>query len=458
MYKIYLRNCAAIFEEMTNQNQDPKQDNATPGTAWNAAGALNADDAAQYLPGQDGGAATIAPPYDDSEARELIETFLIDAPECDPATAKPWHDFTMTPEQAARLMAERPPAVVRFGMNQDTGKGYRVASVGELSMIVGGAKTRKTTFAASMVNELLKCDPAAMPSGGDGAAQISTDIENLRICFFDTEQGDYHAARTYSRITAGLTPEQSKRLTYITLRTESNETRLRIIVDCLLKMQPAPHLAIIDGVADLMRDTNSNTEAQQIVGLLMATTAHERKNDAPKVHIMSVLHNSAANLGKGRGHAGSELERKCETVMMLTIAKDSANTSEITPMRTRNQAFPKLYVSHNAKGGSELTADYTPPAADDFTMCSTMLECAAEANPGATWYRFDAIKKAHAAARKKLGGGDPVSDTELRRELKNFVGEGYLRADKAKGTGTPNIYAAPDDTETDNTGSDGNND
>lgn len=425
---------------MTNQNQDQDK------RKFDAAGALNADDAANYLPGMDGGAATMEPPYDDSEARELITKFVEDA-QCDPATAKPWHAFTMTPEQATRLMAERPPAVVRFGYNEETKQGYRVGSVGELSMIVGGAKTRKTTFAAAMVNKLLKCDPAAIQDAGDGAAQITTDIENLRICFFDTEQGDYHAARTYSRITDGLNPEQVQRLTYITLRTESNETRLRIIVDCLLKMQPAPHLAVIDGVADLMRDTNSNTEAQQIVGLLMATTAQTRKGDAPKVHIMSVLHNSAANLGKGRGHAGSELERKCESVMMLTIPKDSASTSEITPMRTRNKAFPKMYVSHTANGNSELTADYAPPTADDFTMCAAMLECAAELHPGATWYKFDAIKKAHAAARKKLGGGDPVSETELRRDLKHFVEEGYLRAEKMKGKGAPTIYAAPEDDE-----------
>jgi len=426
---------------MTNQNQDRDK------RKFDAAGALNANDAANYLPGMDGGAATIEPPYDDSEARELIQQFVEDA-QCDPAAAKPWQSFTMTPEQAARLMEERPPAVVRFGYNQETGQGYRVASVGELSMIVGGAKSRKTTFAAAMVNTLLKCDPAGIQAAEDGTAQITTDIENLRICFFDTEQGDYHAARTYSRITDGLNPEQVQRLTYITLRTESNETRLRIIVDCLLKMQPAPHLAVIDGVADLMRDTNSNTEAQQIVGLLMAATAQTRKGDAPKVHIMSVLHNSAANLGKGRGHAGSELERKCESVMMLTIAKDSASTSEITPMRTRNKAFPKMYISHTANGGSVLAADYMPATADDFTMCAAMLECAAELHPGATWYKFDAIKKAHAAARKKLGGGDPVSETELRRDLKHFIEEGYLRAEKMKGKGAPTIYAAPEDSET----------
>lgn len=423
---------------MLEQDQNQIQDNATP------------SDAEMFLTGQD---ATTEPPHDDSEARELIEQFISDA-DCDPATAKPWQAFVMTPEQAAKLMTNRPPAVVRFGMNPDTAQGYRVASSGELSMIVGGAKTRKTTFAASMVNELLKCDPAGIPAGDEGGANITTDIKDLRICFFDTEQGDYHAAKTYSRIIDGLNADQVQRLTYITLREENNNSRLRIIVDCLLKMTPAPHLAVIDGVADLMQDTNSNTEAQQIVGLLMATTAHARKDDAPKVHIMSVLHNSAANLGKGRGHAGSELERKCETVMMLTIAKDSASTSEIAPMRTRNKAFPKMYVTHTATGGSELTVDYMPPKVDDLTMCKTMLECAAELYPEQQKYRIDQINQAYREAGKKLHILDGVSDAAIDKDRKRFVEEGFLIEEKS-GRGGRKLFFAPDD-ETESTESDGN--
>lgn len=428
---------------MTNQNQDQDK------RKFDAAGALNADDAAQYLPGMDGGAATTEPPYDDSEARELIERFY--NVECDPATAKPWQNLIRTPEQARELADNPPPAVVRFGYDPDTKQGYRVASAGELSMLIGGAKSRKTTFAAVMANELLKCDPAAIQAAEDGEAQITTDIENLRICFFDTEQGGHHSAKTQQRILQGLTPEQAERLTFFSLRSENNETRLRIIADVLLNMRPAPHLAIIDGLADVMTNTNDNIEAQQNAGMMMAITEHQRES-AANVHIMTILHNSAANLGKGRGHAGSEWERKAETVIMLEEVKGSDSTTAITPLRTRNKRFPKMYISHTANGGSVLEADYMPPKVDDATMCATLLECAAELFPEQQKYRIDQIRQAYRAAGKKLRILDGVTDAAIDKDRKRFVEEGFLIEEKSSGKGSGSggkrLYYAPEDDET----------
>jgi len=351
----------------------------------------------------------------------------------------PWGSYTLTQEQAAEQLAVRPPAVIRIGRNEATGKGYRVATAGDLSMIVGAAKSRKTTFAAKMCHELLQ---------PESAETFSSDYEGLKIVFFDTEQGNYHAAQTYSKITEGLTPEQVARLTYIRLRSEDNASRLRVIASCILELKPT--LAVIDGVADLMQDTNSNTEAPQIVGLVMALA------EQSGAHIVSVLHNSAANRSKGRGHVGSEFERKCESVLFVEKVKESTNTSEISPMVTRNAPFPKLYATHNPDGSCTLSMDYEPPTADDDTMNAAMMEAAVELHPQKTEFTFDELKQAHALARKRLGGGDPLSKSALANELKRFVSEGLLTDKAGPRTGRagapPKVYCLPkydSDTETD---------
>lgn len=394
------------------------------------------NDAALYL---NDDSFTTPPPYDDGDACDMLNTFMFDVMQ---GEGRDWRDFTMTPTLAADMMQNRPPAVIRFGYNPDTLQGYRVASRGDLSMIVGGEKTRKTTFAAAMVNTLLKGMPEGMQAAGDPNSYplVTSDLHALKVCFFDTEQSDYHAAKTYQRIIKDLTPEQVANLVYIRLRSENHESRLRIITDCILK--ESPDLAIIDGIADLVTDTNSNTESPQLVGLLMATASKSG------THIMSILHNSAANRNKGRGNLGSELGRKCESVIYLTLSKDSHDTSEVSPMLTRNKTFAKMYVTHTATGDSILTADYMPPTADDGKMCAAMMQEAEDLHPGQAWFKIDELIKAHAVARKKLGGGDELlSPKAMRSELKRFVEEGFLIQDKGKGSGSPLIFTLSDNEE-----------
>lgn len=313
----------------------------------------------------------------------------------------------MTEQDAERLIRNPPPAAVRI-------KGVRTGSCGDLSLIFGGAKSRKTSLAIMMAKELLACN------GDDGGEDsvVTSDIPSPTVTYYDTEQSNYHSAKMRNRITDGLTAVQKGNLTYMRLREENSRGRLFLIVDHMLNNRP--NVAFIDGVADLVTDTNNNTESSQMLSLLMELA---EKTDS---HIIAILHNTESNVKKGRGHLGSEYERKAETVYMVEKAKDIGSSSIVTAQHTRNAPFETFHITHKGDGRLELSFPYEPPKVSDGDMCRAMIDRAQGSNPGKTTFTKNELEEAHAKARKELGGGDSLSEKQFRNELGNFIRQGFL--------------------------------
>lgn len=370
--------------------------------------------------------ATVTPePQHYRQAREKIKAFF------DNYTPPAGEPSVLTVEEARRRQAECSPAVIKVG-------DARIATAGELSMVVGAAKSRKTLFVTKMVNAVL--------SGNDEV--IKSDLQNPVVVYFDTEQGGYHSARSLLKIVEGLSDGQASRLTYYEQRGETVDGRLVHTVATIYEKKP--DVAVIDGVADLMTDTNSIAESGALVGLLMSVAKDTN------AHIVMVLHNTATNRGKAMGNVGSALERKCETVMAVEKLTDSTTTSEVKPKETRNEPFKTMLISHTADGGYLLEFYHPAPAPDDREICEAMMKQAKALFPEQQKYRRADLSKAHAAARKQLGGGDPVSETELNRQLKRFAEGGYLIVENGGGRGNALLYSTPnnnndegEDTESD---------
>lgn len=329
----------------------------------------------------------------------------------------------MTEQDAERLIRNPPPAAVRI-------KGVRTGSCGDLSLIFGGAKSRKTSLAIMMAKELLAYN------GDDGweDSVVTSDIPSPTVTYFDTEQSNYHSAKMRNRITDGLTAVQKGNLTYMRLREENSRGRLFLIVDHMLNNRP--NVAFIDGVADLVTDTNNNTESSQMLSLLMELA------EKTGTHIIAILHNTESNVKKGRGHLGSEYERKAETVYMVEKAKDMDSASVVTAQHTRNAPFESFHISHMSDGRLELHFPYEPPRISDGDMCKAMLDKARSLHPDKSSFTKNQLEEAHAIARKELGGGDALSEKQFRTELHDFISQGFLEEvlnDKGKSR-NPKLY------------------
>lgn len=328
---------------------------------------------------------------------------LADIPSTDEILASYVHDGDQWQEPAAVVSLYKETTKLATGESKRTY--IRAMSAGDLSAVVGYAKSRKTAFCKMVARAVLM--------GGDDI--VLTETPAAKVLYIDTEQSDLHAQRSYNDITKELTDEQRGRLQYVKLRRYSQNERLYIIYKLISELRPT--LAVIDGVADILPDTNSNTDAPVVVNMLMALASETQ------AHICTILHTSAANASKGRGHIGSELERKAESVVLIEKQKGT-DASDVKPQYTRNGDFKTLQVEHTADG-LRLTCEETGDAPSDETLTAKTFELMEAANPAQKQFNATTLNEYLPAAWKALGGGD-LSDKERKKIPPRLLAAGLV--------------------------------
>lgn len=332
-----------------------------------------------------------------------FDSVLADIPSTDEILASYVHDGDQWQEPAAVVSLYKETTKLATGESKRTY--IRAMSAGDLSAVVGYAKTRKTAFCKMIARAVLM--------GGDDI--VRTETPAAKVLYIDTEQSDLHAQRSYNDIVKGLDDGQRGRLQYVKLRRYSQNERLYIIYKLISELRPT--LAVIDGVADILPDTNSNTDAPVVVNMLMALASETQ------AHICTILHTSAANTSKGRGHIGSELERKAESVILIEKQK-GADASDVKPQYTRNGDFKTLQVEH-AADGLRLTCEETGDAPTDETLTAKTFELMEEAHPAQKQFNATTLNEYLPAAWKALGGGD-MSDKERKKIPPRLLAAGLV--------------------------------
>lgn len=219
---------------------------------------------------------------------------------------------------------------------------------GNFSASIGKPKGKKTfnvsaMTAAAMTNSTILNYRGNMPSDQNG------------ILYFDTEQSTYHAFRVFKRIatlTRRSNQEINERIKYFALRKYSVEDRIGMI-DHKIRNTPAVGLVIIDGIRDLMLDINSPREATLIVNYLMNWT--EEFN----LHLHTVIHQNKGD-ENARGHIGTEINNKSETVLRVEKDKNDDAISTVEAVYIRDISFPPFAFRINDEALPELIKDYVP--------------------------------------------------------------------------------------------------
>lgn len=202
-----------------------------------------------------------------------------------------------------------------------------IATFVNFSASTGKAKSKKTFNISAMV----------------AAAVTNTTVLNYRAClpegkrkilYFDTEQSKYHCHNVLERIykLSGLSVKKDDpRLLFWGLREYTPKLRIALI-DYALRKHQEVGLVIIDGLRDLMYDINNGKEATDVMTVLMAWTS------VYDLHIHTVLHLNK-NDNNPRGHIGTELENKAETVLIISKNLQNNSISEVRPMHMRDKEF-----------------------------------------------------------------------------------------------------------------------
>ena len=202
-----------------------------------------------------------------------------------------------------------------------------IATFGNFSASTGKAKSKKTfnitaMVAAAVNNSTVLKYRASLPNG------------KRKILYFDTEQSRFHCHNVIERIyrLAGLSlTKEDKRIKFYGLREFTPTLRIALI-DYALRTFEDVGLVIIDGLRDLMYDINNAKESTDVMTMLMAWTSKYN------LHIHCVLHLNK-NDNNTRGHIGTELENKAETVLIISKNKQDSNISEVRPMHMRDKEF-----------------------------------------------------------------------------------------------------------------------
>ena len=220
--------------------------------------------------------------------------------------------------------------------------GSCICSRGNISAICGEAKSKKTFLASALVASAM-----AIPYNKlNNFKNVAKDMD-INVLWIDTEQGERHVRKVIDRISVmtgakmgGAVSEP--RLMTLSLRELSPAERFSVMVDAISRYPF--DLVVIDGIADLQRNTNDLEESDALVGSLMSISTQTN------THILCVLHTNPGT-DKARGHLGSSLQRKAETVIYV---HRNGECSVVEPQFCRNEPFERFAFAVNEEGIPEL--------------------------------------------------------------------------------------------------------
>jgi hypothetical protein len=222
-----------------------------------------------------------------------------------------------------------------------------ICSLSGFSASTGKPKSKKSFNVSVMV-------AAALKNSQILNYKVRLPENKRKILYIDTEQTQGECHIVLSRIIklAGL--ENNKNLSIINffgLRSYNQEMRVALI-DRALRRCNEYGLVIIDGIRDLLYDINNVNESVGLINKLM------RWSGEYNLHIHCVLH-----LNKGddniRGHIGTEVNNKAETVMLVRKSATVPDISTVESMHVRNREFTPFAFMIDENGLPKLAENYS---------------------------------------------------------------------------------------------------
>ncbi len=224
-----------------------------------------------------------------------------------------WEKYGIT------VKPERAETLIKFG-DAD------VCTVGNVSLLVGKKKSRKSLLTVQMLYIFLS-------SRANNADEV---------CIFDTEQEEYDVWRTRD----SLYRMTNQYVSVFCLRGLNPKERRDFIEQTVTHWPCKLKIAVIDGIRDCMSNINDPDETTQVMSWLM------RMNVEAKIHFINILHLNKTD-GNARGHIGSELLNKAEVT--IEVEYDLKSTHSIVKCESsRRKPFDNFAFTHGATGLPEV--------------------------------------------------------------------------------------------------------
>ena len=243
------------------------------------------------------------------------------------------------------VLEQIPPPEVAIELKDNTSESYSIlGTLGNFSLVKGKAKSKKSFFinlvVATATGQNLFQNKLRSPKRRNKA----------NVLYFDTEQSKYHLQLAVKRICRQLQNELPNNLFSYGLRKEKPKDRLELI-EYAVANTPNLGFVVIDGVRDLITSINDESEASEMASNLLKWT------EEYGIHIIVVLHENPGS-EKARGHLGTELTNKAETVVTIAVDNENENISIVSPGSCRNKPFDPFAFEINEKGMPIVLPEY----------------------------------------------------------------------------------------------------
>lgn len=229
--------------------------------------------------------------------------------------------------------------------------GMNWGTLSNFSAVIGKAKAKKSFLV------MLALAAGVKQSLEHITVQFAGD--NNKIIYFDTEQSKGHILRSVQRI-ASLSGVHPRNLETYGLRRYTPAMRLAMIEEAIYDSEDCG-LVVIDGIRDLVTSINDEEQATMITSKLLKWT--EEKN----IHIIIVLHQNKGD-NNARGHVGSEIINKAETVLSVTRDLYNKDISFVASEYAREKEFEPFAFTISAEGLPIILKDYNPKDIKNSTI------------------------------------------------------------------------------------------
>lgn len=234
-----------------------------------------------------------------------------------------------------------PPIAWSLTNTKKEGNGI-LGTLGNFSLIIGKAKARKSFYVNIAISTALSKNLILGRFKGD------LPNDKSEVLYFDTEQSKYHVQKAVKRICKLLNQPEPKNLNTYYLRSLAPKERLNFI-EAEIYSNEKIGFVVIDGIKDLVTSINDEEQATNIASKLLKWT--EERN----IHIVTVLHQNKSD-ANARGHIGTELINKAETVLEVAKAESNNDISIVTPLQCRNKE-PEVFAFEINEFGLPIIAE-----------------------------------------------------------------------------------------------------
>jgi len=289
---------------------------------------------------------------------------------------------------------ERPETLIKFG-DAD------VCTVGNISLLVGKKKSRKSLLVTLMLDIFLK-----------SRMNVADDL-----VVFDTEQEEYDVWMAMDR----LYRMTNQHIPIFCLRGLSPKERRDFIEQTVTHWHRPLKIGVIDGIRDCMSNINDPDESTEVMTWLM------RMNVQTKIHFINILHLNKTD-NNARGHIGSELLNKAEITIEVELdskSKELYPPSIVRCESARRKPFEMFMMTHGPTGLPEIIGSVV--GHDTVDQEEKMRRLLAV---------FDGETLRNKEVRQEICAHFGVGDNKARKLLAEFIRAGWIM--KSGGDRSPN--------------------